>query len=324
MPARLYAGIACVVGFLAASIAAAQSPWPAKPITMIVPFATGGTADIVARTLAPKLGRELGQTLVVDNKGGAGGTIGTALLARAPADGYTIMVHHMGITFNASLYDRLPFDTLRDIAPVAYIGATPNVLVVTNSLPVQNIQEFFALARRYPGTINYGSGGVGSAGHLPLEVLQSMMGLKLVHVPYKGSGPAITDLISGQIQTMLLTVPAVMSYIQSSKLRPLATSGSRRTPALPNLPTLEEAGVSGFEYAPWYGVFAPAKTPSPIVQRLHASINKVLAEPDIRDRLAPQGLEVQALTREQFAEKVKGDTAKWGETIRGLGIKGAE
>lgn len=312
-------GLAAMPGVQAAD---APVAYPTRPVTVLAPFAAGGTVDIVARILGQKLGQDLGQSFIVDNKGGAGGTIATGMLARAAPDGYTLMIHHVGLAFNASLYDRLPFDTARDVMPLAYIGATPNVLVVTNSLPAATVPEFLALARKNPGSINYGSGGLGSAGHLPMEVLQASTGVKLQHVPYKGSGPAITDLISGQIQAMLLTIPAVMPFIQSGKLKAIATSGARRTPALPNLPTLDEAGVKGFNYAPWYGFFAPAGTPAAVVNRLHAAINKVLADPEVIKTLGQQGLEVQPQSREQFASLVTADIAQWGKTIRALGVKG--
>jgi tripartite-type tricarboxylate transporter receptor subunit TctC len=241
------------------------------------------------------------------------------MLARAAPDGYTLMVNHQGLAFNVSLYDKLPYDTARDIMPIAYIGATPNVLVVTNSLPVKTVGEFLAFAKSE--TVNYGSGGYGSAGHLPMAVLQSTTGIKLAHVPYKGSGPAMIDLMSGQIQAMLLTIPAVMPHIQSGKVRAIATSGLRRSPALPALPTLNEAGVKGFEYLPWYGFFAPAGTPAPIARKLHAAVNRVLSDPEIVAKLGQQGLEVHAMTREQFGEVVNQDIAKWGKIIKTLGIK---
>jgi tripartite-type tricarboxylate transporter receptor subunit TctC len=306
---------------LAAACRVQAADYPTRPVTVLAPFAAGGTVDIVARIICHKLSQELGQSFIVDNKGGAGGTIATAMLARAAPDGYTLMVHHQGLAFNASLYDKLPFDTARDVMPLAYIGATPNVLVVPNSLPVSTVPEFLALARKSPGRINYGSGGMGSAGHLPMEVLQASTGVKLQHVPYKGSGPAITDLMSGQIQAMLLTIPAVMPFIQSGKLKAIATSGSKRTPALPQLPTLNEAGVKGFDYAPWYGFFTPAGTPPAVVARLHTAINKVLSDPEIVKTLGQQGLEVQTLSREQFAGIVTADIAQWGKTIRALGVK---
>jgi tripartite-type tricarboxylate transporter receptor subunit TctC len=307
---------------LAAARGVQAADYPTKPVAVLAPFSAGGTVDIVARIICHKLSQELGQSFIVDNKGGAGGTIATGMLARAAPDGYTLMVHHVGLAFNASLYDKLPFDTARDVMPLAYIGATPNVLVVTNSLPVSTVAEFLALARKSPGSINYGSGGMGSAGHLPMEVLQASTGVKLQHVPYKGSGPAITDLMSGQIQAMLLTIPAVMPFIQAGKLKAIATSGSKRTPALPQLPTLNEAGVKGFDYAPWYGFFAPAGTPPAVVARLHTAINKVLSDPEVVKTLGQQGLEVQTMSRKQFAGIVRADLAQWGKTIRTLGVKG--
>ena len=299
-------------------LAAAQS-WPTRPVTVLAPFAAGGTVDIVARLVGIKLGKELGQSIVVENRGGAGGTIATGMLARAAPDGHTLMIHHQGMAFNASLYEKLPYDTVRDILPVAHIGVTPNVLVVNNSLPVKSVAEFLSYARTHK--VHYGSGGLGSAGHLPMELMQSMTGVRVEHVPYKGSGPAINDLMSGHIQAMLLTIPAVMPYIQSGKLRAIATSGKRRSPALPDLPTLDEAGVKGFEYLPWYGFFAPAKTPDAVVQKLHAAVYKVLTDPEVAAKLGQQGLEVQPLSRERFAGIVNDDVIAWGKIIRTLGLK---
>jgi len=307
---------------LAVPLCAAAADWPTRPVTMIAPFPPGGTVDIVARTLGQKLGADLGKPVVVENKSGAGGSIGIAAMVHAAPDGHTFAVNHQGLTFNAALYDNLPYDTLRDVVPVAYVGATPNVLVETNKFAPKTVAQFLALAKAQPGTINYGSGGIGSAGHLPMELLQSTTGIKLVHVPYKGNGPAIADLISGQIQVMLATIPAMMPYITSGQLHAIATSGSRRSSALPDLPTLDEAGVKGFDYAPWYGVFAPASTPPEVLDRMHDAVNKVLADPDVAGKLGQQGLEVRTLTRQQFADIVHGDVAKWSKIIGTLGIKG--
>jgi len=278
--------------------------------------------DIVARLLGAKLSADLGQPFVVENKGGAGGTIAAAMLAKSPGDGYTLMLMHQGLAFNASLYSDLPYDTLHDLAPVAYVGATPNALVVTHSLPVNTVQEFLDYARASPGRIAYGSGGIGSAGHLSVELLQSLTGIRLTHVPYKGSGPALADLMSGQIQAMLLTMPAVMPYLKGGKVRAIATSGARRSPALPELPTLAEAGVPGYEYAPWYGMFGPGALAKPLVARLNSAVNASLADAGLREKLAQQGLEVQSMTSEQFAEIVRGDVARWEKIIRELGIRG--
>jgi tripartite-type tricarboxylate transporter receptor subunit TctC len=289
---------------------------------MLVPFSAGGTVDIVARLLGAKLSADLGQPFVVENKGGAGGTIAAAMLAKSPGDGYTLMMMSQALAYSASLYPDLPYDTLRDLAPIAYVGATPNALVVTNSLPVRTVQEFLAYARANPGSIAYGSAGIGSAGHLAVELLQSLTGIRLTHVPYKGNAPALTDLISGQIQTMLLTMPSVMSQVKGDKVRALATSGARRSPALPDLPTIAEAGVPGYEYTPWYGMFGPGTLAGEPTARLNSAVNRALADAGVREKLAQQGLEVQSMTSEQFTGIVRADVARWGKIIRELGVRG--
>jgi len=321
MTRRFRHAFAPFVWLLAAASAFAQE-YPARPIRMLVPFSAGGTVDIVARLLGAKLSADLGQPFVVENKGGAGGTIAAAMLAKSPGDGYTLMTMHQGLAFNASLYSDLPYDTLRDLAPIAHAGATPNALVVTDALPVKTVQEFLAYARSNPGRIAYGSGGIGSAGHLSVELLQSLTGTKLTHVPYKGSGPAITDLISGQIQAMLLTMPAVMPYVKGGKVRAIATSGARRSPALPDLPTIAEAGVPGYEYMPWYGMFGPGTLPKERIARLNSAANRALADAGVREKLAQQGLEVRSMTSEQFTGIVRADVARWGKIIGELGVRG--
>jgi tripartite-type tricarboxylate transporter receptor subunit TctC len=305
-----------LLSFMSVSIAQ-----PSKTTTIIVPFAAGGTVDIVARQLAPDLGKSLGDNIVVDNKGGAGGTIATAKLATSSPDGKTILFHHMGFVFNPALYDKLPFDTRKDIVPVADIGVTPNVLVVTNSLPTKNITEFLAYARKNPGKINYGSGGVGSAGHLAMEMFEDAGNFEATHVPYKGSGPAITDLISGQIQAMLMTIASIKPYIDNGQVRALATSGLTRTPSLPTLPTLNESGLKGFSFEPWYGVFAPAKTPQKTLEQINAAVNEALKNPENQAKLAGQGLEVKPMTIPQFATMVEADLSKWDKVIKRLNIK---
>jgi tripartite-type tricarboxylate transporter receptor subunit TctC len=292
-----------------------------KTTTILVPFAAGGTVDIVARQLAPDLGKYLGDSVLVDNKGGAGGTIATAKLTSSAADGKTIMFHHMGFVFNPALYEKLPFDTRKDIIPVADIGVTPNVLVVTNSLPAKTVSEFLAYAKKNPGKINYGSGGIGSAGHLAMELFEESAHFQATHVPYKGSGPAITDLISGQIQAMFMTIAAIKPYIDSGQVRALATSGLTRTPSLPSLPTLNESGLKGFSFEPWYGVFAPSKTPQKALEQLNAAVNESLKNPENQLKLAAQGLEVKPMTISQFTSMVEADLAKWDKIIRRLNIK---
>ncbi|OZI32100.1 hypothetical protein CAL29_30170 [Bordetella genomosp. 10] len=308
-------------GLAAPPPAQAQDGWPNKPLTMLIPYAPGGTTDIIGRILADKVGRILGQTVVADNRGGAGGTIAGTMLARSDPNGYTIMLEHIGFAFNATLYPHLSYDPLKDITPVAYVGQTPNVLVVTNSLPVHNVREFLDYARAHPGAINYGSGGVGSAGHLPMAWLQSKEHLQLTHIPYKGSGPAITDLISGRIEAMLLPIPAVLPYIHSGQVRPIATSGAARAASLPDLPTMMEAGVKGFDYEPWYGVFVRAGTPPPVVSKLHDAINQALQDPETQKKMLEQGLAVQAWPQQKFQQTVRDDTEKWRGIIRSLNIK---
>jgi tripartite-type tricarboxylate transporter receptor subunit TctC len=298
----------------------AEDKWPTKPITMLIPYAPGGTTDIMGRILADKLGRILGQTIVAENHGGAGGTIAGGMLARAAPDGYTIMLEHIGFAFNVTLYDHLSYDAMRDIAPVAYVGETPNVLVVTNSMPVHNVKEFLDYARAHPNGVNYGSGGVGSAGHLSMAWLQSKEKLQLSHIPYKGSGPAITDLISGRIQAMLLTIPAVLPFIHSGQVRPIATSGAERVASLPDLPTLQEAGVQGYDYEPWYGIFTRAGTPPEVINKLHDAVNKALNDPDTKKKMDEQGLAVDAWPREKFVQTVNDDVKRWGTLIHTLDI----
>jgi tripartite-type tricarboxylate transporter receptor subunit TctC len=310
-----------LLGIFFLSFVGLSSAQTSKTTTIIVPFAAGGTVDIVARQLAPDLGRYLGDSVVVDNRGGAGGTIATAKLASSNADGKTIMFHHMGFVFNPALYEKLPFDTRKDIVPVADIGVTPNVLVVTNSLPTKNIAEFLAYVKKNPGKINYGSGGIGSAGHLAMEMFEESANFRATHVPYKGSGPAITDLISGQIQAMFMTIAAIKPYIDSGQVRALATSGLTRTPSLPAIPTLNESGLKGFSFEPWYGVFAPAKTPHKTLAQINLAVNEALKNPDNQAKLAGQGLEVKPMTMPQFAAMVDADLVKWDKVIRRLNIK---
>jgi tripartite-type tricarboxylate transporter receptor subunit TctC len=314
-----------IVALIASSIAAAAPSatidWPTKTVKIIAPFPAGGTVDIVARTVGQKLADELHQSFIVDNRGGAGGSLGTAVMAHAAPDGYTIMVNHMGLAFNATLYDNLSYDTLRDVLPVAYVGATPNVLVVTKSFPAKSVGEFLALARAKPGTINYGSGGVGSAGHLPMELLQAATGIKLVHVPYKGAAGALTDTIAGQIQMTFGSLPSVAAHIRSDKVRALAVTGAKRSPAFPNVPTLGEGGLAGFELSPWFGLLAPAGTPEPVVKKINADVAAVLGDKDLLEKFAANGADPYATTPEQFSHILQEDIHKWAQVVKASGAK---
>ncbi|SMC77394.1 tripartite tricarboxylate transporter substrate binding protein [Polynucleobacter kasalickyi] len=310
--------IVFLLSILFSSLGFAQG---SKTTTIIVPFASSGTVDIVARQLAPDLSKLLGDSVVIENRGGGGGTIGTTKLATSNPDGKTLMFHHMGFVFNPALYDKLPFDTRRDIIPLASIGVTPNVLVVTNALPVKNVSEFLAYVNKYPDKVNFGSGGVGSAGHLAMEMLKDRAHFRATHIPYKGSGPAIVDLISGQIQVMFMTIAAIKPYIDSGQVRAIATSGLVRTPSLPTIPTLDESGLKGFSFEPWYGSFAPAKTPPKTLDQIHKAINESLKDPENQTKLLAQGLEVKPMSRAQFADQVELDLVKWDKLIRKLEIK---
>jgi tripartite-type tricarboxylate transporter receptor subunit TctC len=293
--------------------------YPQKPIRFLVPFAPGGTTDLLARLVAQRMGEELGQALVVDNRGGAGGTIAAELVARAPGDGYTLKMNHQGMTFNATLYPKLTFDTAKAFAAIGQLGITPNVLVLNNALPAKSLPELIALAKKTE--ITFGSGGMGSSAHLAVELFMLASGVKMVHVPYKGAGPALADTISGQVQMMIATLPAAAGFIRAGKLRPIGMSGLKRSPAFPDIPTLSETGIIKYQYDTWYGVFGPAALPRPMVNWLNATLNRVLAEPAMRQRLADTGLEVETSTPEALQRTVVEDIARWGKVIREARIR---
>ncbi len=295
--------------------------YPNKPIRFMVPFAPGGTTDLVARMAGQKMSESLGQPLVIDNRGGGGGTIATDIVAKAAGDGYTLMMNHQGMTFNATLYAKLPYDTLNDFATIAMVGVTPNVLVVNPGVAAKSVKELVALAKAKSNSINYGSGGMGSSAHLAVELFVRLAGVQLQHVPYKGAGPALTDTIGGQIQMMIATMPAAAGHIRSNRLRALGVSGAKKSPAFPELPTIAEAGVPGYDYTTWYGILGPKALPQNIVQYLAAVANKTLSQKDLRDKLSQQGMEVELMTPEKFAEVLKSDVARWGKIIRDAGIK---
>ena len=292
-----------------------------NPITIYVPFSAGGAVDIVARIIGQQLTKELGVGVLVDNRVGAGGTIATALTAKAKPDGSILLAFHQGITYNAALYGNLPFDTQRDLAPLAIVGVTGNVLVVPSTAPFKTMREFVAYAKAHPGTLNYGSAGIGSNGHLAMELLQSAAGIKLTHVPYKGMSQAIADAAGGQIQAVLTTIPAAMPFIQGGRVRALGTSGLKRAGALPDVPTIDEGGVKGFEYQPWYGFLAPAGVPEPVLQKLSKAIVDAANDPDIAKKFALEGLDIDPVGRNAFVPLFAQDLKRWGDVIQRLGIK---
>ncbi|MBI3936971.1 MAG: tripartite tricarboxylate transporter substrate binding protein [Betaproteobacteria bacterium] len=320
--ARLLVVPALCLAWLSGAAGAAQVQYPTKPIRLIVPFPPGGTTDVVARVIAQKLTENWSQQVVVDNRPGAGGIIGTELAAKAPADGYTLLLGSITThAVNPSLYKKLPFDPLRDFAPVSLAVSTPQVLVVHPSVAAKSVKELIALAKAKPGQLNYASAGTGTSPHLTFELFKSMAGVNLVHVPYKGTGPAITDLIGGQVQTMITGVVALYPHIKAGKLRALGATSAKRVAALPDVPTIAESGVPGFDVASWFGVFAPAGTPKPVVTRLNAEIVKILAVPELRRKLAAQGADPATNTPEQFAAYVKSELARWGKVVQATGAR---
>ena len=303
--------------FFCASALAQQ--YPSRPIRLIVPFPPGGGNDIVARLVAIRLGEALGQQVVVDNRGGAGGTIGSDIASKAPPDGYTLLVNNISLAVNHTLVPKLPYDTLRDLAPVSLIGRQPNVLVVSNAVAAKSVRELLDFARAKPGEVSYGSGGVGTASHLATEMLKLMTRTDMVHVPYKGLGPALTDLVGGRLHLIISTLASALPQIKSGKLRPLAVTTAQRTSFYPEVPTMSEAGVKGYEFSTWYGLLLPARTPKAIVDRLNADSRKVLASPAVKDAFAAQGLEAGASTPQEFGSYLKSEVEKWGKVVKASG-----
>jgi len=321
MNRRHWIATAFVVLSVPAWPALAQS-WPDRPIKLIVTFPAGGGADFVGRALAPKLTEALGQSVVVDNRGGANGAIGNAAVSHAAPDGYTLLLGAAGaLTIAPHLYDKLDFDTFRDYVPVSLVGSSPFVLAVNPSVPAKSVAELTALAKANPVKLNAGSSGTGGAPHLALELYKSIAGVQIVHVPYKGLAPAITDLLGGQVQVLFADVGLIAPHLKAGTLRALAVTGAQRTPALPDLPTMQEAGVPGYIAGTWYGVLAPAGTPSAIVNRLNAEIDKALAAPQLRAQFAEQSVNTAGGRPEDFAALIRQDYDKWGKLIREANIK---
>ena len=310
---------ACLAVPLFPTAGNAAESYPSRPVRLIVPFPPGGGNDIVGRLVAAKLGEGLGQQVVVDNRGGAGGTIGSDITAKAPPDGYTLLVNNISLAVNHTLFTRLPYDTLKDLAPVSLIGRQANILVVHASLPAKSVKELVDLARAKPGEVSYGSGGVGTASHLATEMLKLMTRTDMVHVPYKGLGPALTDLTGGRIQLIISTMASALPQIKSGKLRPLAVTTAQRTPFYPEVPTLNEAGVKGYEFSTWYGLLAPARTPGRIVDRLNAETHKALASTALREQFGAQGLEPVASTPQEFGRYLRSEVDKWAKVVKASG-----
>ncbi|MCC7082988.1 MAG: tripartite tricarboxylate transporter substrate binding protein [Burkholderiales bacterium] len=302
--------------------AANGQAYPAKPIRLIVPFSPGGATDVISRLLAQRLGQQLGQQVIADNRPGANGNIGTALAAQSPPDGYTLVMSYDGtMAINPSVYRKMPFDPLKDLAPVASVAQLPLLMVVHPSLPTKRVAEFVALAKSRPGAINYSSAGYGSAGHLCAELFRAEAGIDIVHVNYKGGGQAVSSLIGGEIQMLMTGLTTVEGHLKSGKLRALAFTSPKRMAGAPEVPTFAEAGFPGLVVQSWYGILAPAEVPAQIVNRLNAEINKAIQTPELRSRLSALGTEPTGGTAEQFAATIRADIGRWAKVVATAGIK---
>jgi tripartite-type tricarboxylate transporter receptor subunit TctC len=298
----------------------AQSNYPAKPIHLYVGLAAGGGTDIIARLVSAKLGENLGQQVIVENRTGSGGLIAAESAAKAAPDGYTLLFGAISYSsIFASLYKKLPYDPVKDFAPISLVATFPNVLVVNPNLPVKSVAELLAYGRANPGKLSYGSSGVGSSLHLSMEMLKSMTKLDAVHVPYKGGAPATADLLGGQIQAMFDNLPGQINYVKAGRTRALAVTTAKRSPQLPDVPTMQEAGVPGYEVNVWYGMLAPAATPKPIVDKLNTELVKVLNSADVKERMAKEGAEPMPTTQAEFAAFQKSEIAKWAKVVKESG-----
>jgi tripartite-type tricarboxylate transporter receptor subunit TctC len=313
---------ACLAAALGCTTAAhGQSAYPLKPIRLVAPFPPGGGTDFLARLFGQKMSETLSQQVVVDNRGGAGGTIGTDIVAKAPPDGYTIILVSASHAINPGLYPKLPYDSINDFAPITQIATSPGILVVNPSLPVKSVKELIALARAKPGQINYASAGSGTPPHLAGELFKLMAKIDMVHVPYKGNAPAFTDVIGGQVSLIFPTMPSAMPFIKSGKLRPIAVTSAKRSPAAPDIPTIAESGLPGYEATSWYGILAPGRTPREIVAKLHEVLVSIIGATDMKDKLAAQGLDPVGNTPQQFAAVIKAEIAKWLKVVKASGAK---
>ncbi|MBI3069157.1 MAG: tripartite tricarboxylate transporter substrate binding protein [Betaproteobacteria bacterium] len=294
--------------------------YPNRPIRFIVPFAPGGTSDLVGRLVGAKIGEALGETVVVDNRAGAGSTIGASLAAKAPADGHTILVSHVGLAINETLYSKLPYSALKDLVPVARVGVAPNAVVVPTASPIKTVKDLVAMAKKAPGKLDYSSGGVGSSGHLSVALLEYVAGVTFNHVPYKGGGPSMNATVAGQVHFAIPALPTAVPHVKAGRIRMLAVTGAKRSSAMPDVPTVAEAGVPGYDFDAWFGVFAPAGTPKAVISRLNQVIVKAIEMPELREQLARAGLDPESSTPDQLGKLLRADVAKWAKIIKAAGI----
>jgi len=303
----------------AAGAAQAQA-YPAKPIRLVVPYAPGGSADIAARLVADEWARAVGGTLFIENKGGAGGNIGVDVVAKAPADGYTIGLQTVSLAINPALTPRMPYDTLKDLAPIGMVASSQHVLVVNNGLPARNVKELVALLKAQPGKYSYGSAGAGSTFHMAAELFKGAADVSIVHIPYRGGGPALVDTMSGQVALSFPVLSAARPHVLSGKLRALGVTGAQRSALLPDVPTIAEAGVPGYAFETWFMVFAPAGTPQPVLRQLNAALNKALQTPALKERMAREGFDPLPSTPEQARERLEKEMPQWARLVKERGI----
>ena len=299
----------------------AQQAWPVKPVRILIPWPPGGSNDVAGRIIAPRLSDALGQPVTIENRGGAAGTVGADIVARAEPDGYTLMLHSVTHLSNAALYPKLSYDTVKDFTPIGMVSTQPTLLVVHPSFPIKSVKDLIALARAKPKQVLYGSAGNGSAPHLSMTLFSAMAKVELEHVPYKGGGPALTGLLGGEVPLMLATVPSVIGQVKAGKLRAVATTSARRLPMLPDVPTVSESGLPGYEMSPWMGMWGPARLPRPIVDQVNRALAKVLAAPDVREQFLQQGLEPMAMSVDEFTALIPREIERYARLVKLSGAR---
>lgn len=320
---QVIVGTALALGVLANPVPAlAQSAaYPDKPVRFVVPYPPGGGTDVIARIVQERFQAQLGQPILIDNKGGAGGSVGSELVARAPADGYTVLFTLSSHTINPAIFPKLSFDTVKDFEPVGTVASLPQILVANNQVPANTVAELVALAKAKPGTLSYASVGNGSPGHLAGELFKIRTGTQMTHIPYRGGGPAVTDVIGGQVPLLWVSIPAAAQFVKTGKLKALAVSTLKRSSAFPDVPTVQETGIPDFEVDSWYAMFVPARTPQPVIDRLNRALNTIVAEPAIREKLLAQGAEGVGGTPQALAKTVAAELPKWAKLARDANIK---
>jgi len=300
--------------------AQAQGNYPERPIKLVVPYAPGGSADIAARLIAEEWGKQLGGSLFIENRGGAGGNLGVDQVAKAAGDGYTVGLQTVSLAINPALTAKMPYDTLKDLAPIGMVASSQHVLVVNNKLPVQNVKELLALLKAQPGKLTYGSAGAGSTFHMSAELFKAVAGLPIVHIPYRGGGPALTDTIAGQVDMSFPVLSAAQQHVQSGKLRALGVTGSKRSPLMPNVPTIAEAGLPAYSFETWFIVFAPSSTPKPIIDKLNTALNQALSSAAVKERMIKEGFDPIPSSPAQARARLEKEMPQWAKLIKERGI----